>query len=890
MLNSKTTVIVLLAVLMNIVFGTLLIAQTKKTVSGVVKDSTDVGIPSAHVRLVSGKDTLNTSADNDGRFSFSGISFNTFNIQVRGIGYKAHSSSHAFGDQQVELQLAPVILKSETTMLNEVVIQGKITPIRVMKDTIEYNAGAYVVRENDRVEDLLKQLPGMEVDQDGKVTTMGKEMTKIRVNGKDFFTGNVTEFIKQLPADMVSHLQVIDDYGDEANFTGIKVGEPAKILNLVTKPGRNRGKFGNVSGGAGTNRRYGLNAALNLWNGDQQIGANSNLNNTNNSAGVNQSIGAGASLRRPISKNLTLNGGYNYNQNTSENEMNSYVETLNELGTIYSDNHNRSNQKGGNNSFNLGLNSRLRDDFLNLSVNGSLSNNSFTNNSSSRQTGVIRQDLITESGNSNRNPNISTNVSWGKKFGKKKKRMLMMNFSGGLNKTINEEDILTRTGYYDKVTNELVKDSLLNRLVDTRNGNNNFSVGINFSEPLTKATDTVKRTSIDLSYMTSVTSTNNSLQTNVINEGGEKSYVDSLSNTYTSLFINHNLNLNYRYSAKKLEYGIGMSFQPSTLTGSYEGRADKISQTTTNMSPMANARFVFNKSQSINLNYSGSSNAPSFEQLQPVPDTRNLQNVIIGNPDLKTSFAHSVNIGYRVFGSTTGRALQIGLNGNTTQNQVVSNVRLIPDTLNGFKQETRYENANGNYRVGSNYSLSLPFAKRKYTLSVNGNISYANNVLFTDNAKNFNTALNFNQSLRASMNTQKVSMETGVTYSYNGNEYSLATSNTRNIENWSFMMQSRVRPVKFLSMNVNASKTINNGYALNASNPLLVGASVETLFLKNQIASLTLQVNDLLNQGNTFNRVVTNNSIIDSRSNQVTRFLSMNFSMRLQNFGGKKKS
>ena len=103
-------------------------------------------------------------------------------------------------------------------------------------------------------------------------------------------------------------------------------------------------------------------------------------------------------------------------------------------------------------------------------------------------------------------------------------------------------------------------------------------------------------------------------------------------------------------------------------------------------------------------------------------------------------------------------------------------------------------------------------------------------------------------------------------------------------------MQSKVRASQFLSLNVNAAKRINNGYALNAINPLLIGAGVETLFLKNRIASLTLQANDLLNQGNTLNRVVTNNSVIDSKSTQVTRYVVMNFSMRLQNFGGKKKS
>lgn len=874
----------------NLLFNSGLIAQTKKVVSGVVKDSTDTGIPSAHVRLVSGKDTLNSSADNEGRFIFRELNFNTFDILVRGIGYKAYTRSYTFKDKQTEFELSPVILKAETQMLDEVVIKGKITPVRVMKDTIEYNAGAYVVRENDHVEDLLKQLPGMEVDEDGKVSSMGKELTKIRVNGKDFFTGNVKEFIKQLPADMVSHLQVIDDYGDKANFTGIKIGEPSKILNLVTKPGRNRGKFGNVGGNAGTNNRYGLNASGNLWNADEQIGVNSNLNNANNSAGVSRSINAGMNVRRPLNKKLSINGGYSYNQNRNENEMESYIETVNELGTIYNDSRNQSNQSGGSNNLNLDLNGRLKDDYLNVSVNGSLSNNSSVNKSSSFQTGVIHQDLITESGNKSRNPSVNANVGWGKRFGKKQKRMVMMNFRTSLNTNNDAQDILTNTGYYDKDTDKLVKDSVLNRIVDTRNKSNNFTAEFNFSEPLTKPTDTVKRKSINLNYSASISSTNNSLQTNVMNTEGQMDFIDSLSNTYTSMFINHNINISYSYGAKKLDYSLGMNVQPSTLTGSYEGRADKVNQTTVNMAPTANARFLVSKSQSINLSYNGNSNAPNFEQLQPVPDTRNLQNVIIGNPDLKTSFVHSFNIGYRIFGSTSGRALQIGLNGNMTQNQVVSNVILIPDTLNGLKQETRFENANGNYRLGSNYSLSLPLAKRKFTISLNGNFGYSNSVLFTDNLKNFNKSLNLSQSVRAGMNTQKVSMETAVTYSYNGNEYTLATSRPRNIENWSFMAQSKVRPLKFLSVNVNASKRINNGYALNATNPLLIGAGLETLFLKNNMASLTLQANDLLNQGNTLNRVVTNNSVIDSKSSQVTRYVVMNFSMRLQNFGGKKKS
>ncbi|SMC87141.1 outer membrane beta-barrel protein [Pedobacter nyackensis] len=890
MLNSKTKGTIFLLVLIGLLFNQQLNAQTKRVVSGVVKDSTDLGIPSAHIRLIAGKDTINTSSDSDGKFLLSGIRQTGFDILVRGIGYKSHAGKYTFTDKQTEFELGGIVLKPDVQMLDEVVISGKVSPIRVMKDTIEYNTGAYVVREDDRVEDLLKQLPGMEVDEEGKVTSMGKELTKIRVNGKDFFTGNVKEFIKQLPAEMLSHIQVIDDYGDEANFTGIKTGEPRKVLNLVTKPERNRGRFGNFGSNAGTNNRYGFNATGNLWNGDRQTGMNTSVSNSNNSAGMSQSILAGGSIRQPLNKQLSISGGYNFNQNRNENEMESAVETINEIGTIYNDNNSKSNQKSAGNSVNIDVNGRLKDDFFHASVGGNLTSDKSVRKSNSIQTGAIRQDQLNESGSSNDNPGLSTSFNWGKRLGKKKKRTVMINAGANINSTNGDEHIFTQTGYYDKEADVLVKDSLLNRLVDTRNKTNSFNAGFSFSEPISKATDTVKRESIDLSYALSLNSTNNSLQTSVLDVQGRTNHVDSLSNIYTSQFLSHNLRLSYRYNSKAYDYSFGLSMQPSTLTGSYEGRADKVNQTTVNMSPTADARFLLSKSQSLNLNYNGYTTAPRFEQLQPVPDSRNLLNVIIGNPNLKTSFNHSVNIGYRLFGNTSGRALQIGLNGNVVQNQVVSNVSLIPDTLGGFKQETRFENANGNYNFGSNYSLSLPFAERKYNLSFEGNLGYSNAVVYADNAKNYNRGINFSQSLRASLNTKKVSMGTSVNYSFNANDYSLATANSRDIETWSFNLNSRIIASKYLSGQVNASKRINNGYSINSTNPLLIGATIETTFLKNRMASLSLQASDLLNQGNTVNRIITNNSIIDSRSNQVTRYVVMNFSMRLQNFGGKKKS
>jgi hypothetical protein len=889
----KKIVTVFILAMMHLFFAQSARSQVKHSIKGSVRDSTKVGIPGVHVKLIGTKDTLSVSADSDGKFVFNGVKSDQFEILVRGIGFMSSSSTHSLKADQADLNLDPIVLKPEAVNLNEVVIKGKVTPIKVMKDTVEYNAAAFVVREDDQVEDLLKQLPGLKVDDAGKVTSMGKELTKIRVNGKDFFTGNVKEFMKQLPADLVSKIQVIDDYGDQANFTGIKVGEPRKILNLVTKPGKNRGVFGNVGGNIGTNDRYGAVVNSNFWKDDRQTGVSGNLTNTNNSGGSNQDISGTANMRRLVAKGLTASGTYRVGTNRNENEMQSRSETLlNDGNTIYNTNDTRSLNRSNSHNINLDLNGSLPNNFINASVIGTLADNNAQNfSSSAMKTADMRQDLLNDNKNSGNNPNVSANLNWGKSFGKLRKRMLMMNFSANLNKTRNKEEIMTRTGYYGKqndplLKDSIVKDSLLNRLVHTNNRSNGFTAGFTYSEPLTKLNDTVKTKYLDFGYSMNYSHTQNDLRTNVVEPGGQQKFIDSLSNIYASTFVNQNLNVSYRYDAKKLSYNIGMSLQPSTLTGSYEGRSDKINQTTINMAPTLGMRYALSRSQALNFNYNGYTTAPNFEQLQPIADNRNLQSVVIGNPDLKTSLSHNINMDYRIFGTSTGKSFQIGLNFGTVSNQVVSNVVMITDTLNGIKQETRYENANGNYNLGSNYNLSLPFADRKCELSINGNVGFSNTVVFTDNVKNFSKGLNLNQNLRMALNTQSVALSTSVAYNFNGTTYSLPNSNARDIQSINLSMNSRITLAKFLRTMVNVSKTFNSGYAVDATNPLLINAGIETSFLKRKMANISLQANDILNQGNMVSRMVSNNSIIDSSTNRVTRYVVLNISMRLQRFGG----
>lgn len=285
--------------------------------------------------------------------------------------------------------------------------------------------------------------------------------------------------------------------------------------------------------------------------------------------------------------------------------------------------------------------------------------------------------------------------------------------------------------------------------------------------------------------------------------------------------------------------------------------------------------------------YSGNSTAPEFYQLQPVPNITNLQNVIIGNPNLRSSFTHSGNLTYQHTDEKDGSTLQLSLNGSVVEDQVVSNVVLIKDTLNSLKQETHFENAKGAYLIGSMYSYALPFAKNKFSAELRGTFDYVNMISYANSILNTNRNINFSQTLKFRMNQRKLTMSTYATYTLSSNRYSIEQMQLRNIETWQFNMSGRAFLNKSLSLNADVSKKINSGYSLAVANPLLINLGIEKTLFKSRQGTIALQAYDLLNQGNNLVRSISDNSITDSRYNQITRYFLLSFNYRLQKFGHK---
>lgn len=861
-------------------------AQTEHRLTGTVIDSLKDVVSGADVYIVADKDTLISTTNTHGRFVFSGFKADRISLLVMSVGFKPFTKSYQFKAGQINMDLDMIILELESNLLNEVVINGRDRPIRIKRDTIEYNAAFYQISENDRVEDLLRQLPGIEVDEHGNATTMGKPLQKLRVNGEDFFTSNVKDFISQLPASVVDKVEIINDYGDEANFTGLKTGESQKMLNLVTKAGQNRGTFGNALISGGTNKRYGLQGNGNLWEGSKQIGFSSSSNNTNNEAGVNTAATAGVNYRDKLSSGITASAAYNYGYNKNISDQLNSTETVTTDGTILNKAQSSGNSADNTHNINFNVQSIANKSYFQASLGGSMAVKDRDGDILSKQTGLIRQDLHSQSGSNTKTPSLNGNFVWARSMDKPGRSMSAgVVVSSGINQV--QDDLRNKLSYYNR-QGQLVKDSIVNRFIDAENRTNLVTADFRYSEPLRSDHDSLVKRNIDFSYFFSMSKTRNSLYTKVDNSIGNSTVVDSLSSIYSSAFLFQRFAVNYRYQAERLNYSLGFTLQPSQLTGQYAGNEVKISHFELNLSPIVNLSYNLSNWDNLAFVYSGSSTAPDFYQLQPVPNITNLQNVIIGNPNLKSSFTHAGNLTYQHTDELTGSTLQLALNGSVVEDQVVSNVVLIKDTLNSLKQETHYENANGAYLVGSMYSYALPFARNKFNAELRGTFDYINMISYANNDLNTNRNINFSQSLKFRMNQRRLILTTSATYTYSSNRYSIELLKLRNIETWQFNWSGRAFLNKDFSLSADVSKKINSGYSLAVANPMLINLSLEKILFKNRQGTISLQAYDLLNQGNNLVRSISDNSITDSQYNQITRYFLVSFNYRLQNFGHKK--
>lgn len=936
---SITILVIFLGLLSNAqVRGTLIDSAAKKPI-----DKAVVGL----VIKSSPSDTIYTFTDEKGQFRFDPVPASNFSIVIRNMGYRPVAKFVPVNKAEKTIDIGTIILVDQAKLLSEVVVEA--APIVVKEDTIEYNASSFKVKEGAVVEDLLKKLPGVTVDKDGNVTAQGKAVSRVKVNGKDFFGGDVKTATKELPANIVDKIQIIDDYGDQATVSGIKDGDPDKVMNIQIKKDKNKGFFGRATAGYGTQERYQASFNGNYFNNDRQISVVANSNNTNtslfnfsgggnrgatsmmrsgmsvmsdmggmggmnnmnsgafsggNNSGISATNSVGFNYRDQWSKRISVYGSYSYNhKNTSQLQTSSTQSFYQGSGNTSFINDQDINNLTIGNSHRFTFNFEYQIDSFNyLKISPSLNySGSDADNRNmfdySQADGSKTSDGINKNLTNSKAPNLAATILYNHKF-RKRGRNFSTSINLGTSQNNSEQDI-TNLSYQYLQPFPGPRNTF--QFIDQDNNNHNYGVRFTYSEPINKYR------SLDFSYSHNLSYARNNRKTfNVDSATQAKTLNNFLSNDYENDFYNNRIGVSLRTTKKKYNYTVGISVQPVNLQGNSLTK-DSAYKTIkrVNIFPIARFTYNFNRTKTLNFSYNGNATQPSFTQLQPVQDFSNQQNAYAGNPDLKPSINHNVNLSYNNFNFVSGKVIFTNLTFSTIRNQIVNKTAKLGNNGSAISIP---ENVNGYYNVLGFYAFSKPFKNRRYVITLNGSVNYNHNVNLTD------SVLLTGNSLKQDLNLNKINgnnwilsqgvnfefnykewleLGTGVSYSLNDNKYKSADEKTlTSFQNtssnaWTFSSNININFTKTLSLKYDFDYTINAGLANGVSKNLaIMNASLEQQLFKKKNGIIRLAAFDLFKQNSNISRSVSGNSIIDSRTNRLTRYFILTFTYRLQRFAG----
>ncbi|MFN8246576.1 MAG: outer membrane beta-barrel family protein [Ferruginibacter sp.] len=902
------------------------IAQTGLTVKGVVKTEEGRTLSKASVLLwyQGERDTIKTVSDEEGRFHFNQVRKKKLAVLVTYVGFRPFLNSYDFSQSDGEQQIWDVVMKPGDNTLQNLTLES--SKIQIKEDTVSYVVDSTMYRKNDNVESMLKNLPGVQVDKDGTVTAQGKQVTKVKVNGKEFFGGDVTTATRELNADMVDKIQIIDDYGDQAAFTGIKDGDATKTMNIQLRKDKNKGYFGNATLGAGTEERYQASLSVNRFNDDQQISLLGNLNNNNASlfnfgsfgggagsmgnmiGGMVRSFGIGSggggiasalgnlgvsdgiartqslglNFRDNWGSKVSVYGSYSFsNRGTNTireiNQQNSFQNQTN-TNTRFSNQY----EVNENHRFSFNIEYKI-DSFNYVKINPGITyrrtnGDYYTINNVFGKTGNKLTDGYIDEFAQYDQPSYSGNILFNHRF-RKKGRTLSLNLSAGLSSNDGTDDLVNANTYY---INGNSFDTLNQQYITQNNDNRNYGIRASYTEPLSK------KRSLEFNYAHNYQFTGNDRETFLVDPAsGSKQFTDSLSSIYENEYTTNRFGVNFRTNEKKYNYSIGLAVQPATIrsrsvTGKYSYRQDIL-----NYFPVVRFAYNFSRSRSLNINYSGNTTQPSFSQLQPVPDYSNQLYVTIGNPDLRPEFTNSFNLRYNNFDFISGNVFFGNLLFSFTNDKIVTNT--IP--VGGLgRQETRYLNSNGFFTASGFYNVSKPIRNRKYVFNLGGTLTYNNNVSYLNSEKNIGRNWLFIQRVATDIRIKKwLETTTGVNFTLNSTQYSLKSASLQNLsaQTWTFSHTTRIFLPRDFIISYDLDKTLNNGYSETvAVNPFIINATLEKQLFKKKNGSIKLQAFDLLNENISINRQVTANSITDTRTNRLGRYFMLSFIIRLNKFSG----
>lgn len=884
------------------------VAQTV-SIRGVVRDALDnEALPRVGVRLLEKDSTYVTgaSANNDGIFRLAPVKSKDYIVEFTFLGYTTlHVNIHPQQGRKT-YDMGEVLLTQSSIVLEQAVIVGKAPEVVVKEDTVEYNADSYSTQPSAVVEDLLKQLPGVEVDENGKITANGKEVTKILLDGKEFFSDDPKVASKNIPVEMVQKLQVVDRKSDLARITGVDDGEEETVINLTIKPGMNQGWFGEIQGGYGYSEanphRYQGGAMVNYINGDDQFTLIANSNNVNNMGftdqggqhfrrfggnnGIATSHSLGVNFNVGNEEIFRVGGDVMYSYNDRDTRKYSERQDFFSDSTAYSDLTSRSNDIGQ--QINARFRLQWKPDSLNtfefrprISVN---INDSRMIEESNAYAGDALRTQVNRNYNTDNSHGVSVRASgeliYNRRLTSKPGRSFSIHGRYNFNNTRETGNSIDRTFLY------LMADTLdLMQESDNHSWDNGYSARVTYTEPIG---DPAKGMFLTFALRSQGNFRNADKFTYTADEFEEYDYLNpdpDYSNSFRNMNITNSAQVGFRHVTSKLNYNVGMSFEPTTTSSQDLIKpANNIdAYTVYNWAPFMWLTYKVDKQTSLRVFYNGRTEQPTILQMQPVPDISNPLDIVVGNPDLTPSFTHRLRMRFSDYDGASQRSIMAHLRANYEMNSIISATSYDPNTGG---RTTTYENVDGVWNVNGMFMITLPFKNRNWQFNSFTRLGVSSSAGKNNGELNRANQFTAGESISLAFRSTYFDTELRGRYSLQHVRNTVQTGNNRNIHSYGGTYNFMVKLPFGLTIGSDITYTGNVGYSDGFNQDVwMLNAQLSYSFLSAKNATISLKGVDLLNQSNNIQRTITGNYLEDVEYNTLGRYCMVTFSYRFNTFG-----
>ena len=890
--------------LFTLTFFTKVSAQNMKVTGYVVDTTGQKSLANVSVLAVRMKDSLllkYTRTNKDGYFELSNFKVDTFTLIVEHPELDPRTYFVLGNEGNNDINIPSVRMSMKTKQLDEVVIFANKNPIFYRGDTLVYVADSFKVGQNAVVEDLLKKLPGIKIDKDGQITSQGKEISQVLVDGDEFFGSDPTIATKNLAAKGVESVQVYEKTNEDA-----KAGEDEKIqvLDLKLKEDAKKGYFGKISGasdfglmqntpfyegellvnkfnqrqkisiflltsntprsnfGWGDMNKFGLEneGGGNFWDRNQGI----------NSSGIPQTLKAGIYYSDKIGKTGKIGFNYSYYNNKLDSYSSSQSQYFLSDSSYFTKDSTRNSSKNESHNLNFSYKTNI-DSLTYLEIRPNFKFDAATTdnlNTSSFRDVKFSEYLSTSIQNVNESKGMSSNSEAliRRKF-KKPKRELELKYILDFNNNTTDGNLYSYSRFGVAIDT-----------IDQLKGNDNSTItnyGIaTYTEPIHKLFK------LKLEYLFESGNSNQDKKT--FNRGdGSYSEIDSLlTNNFDNQRFQNRGTASLIYEKGKNTLTGGLGYRNITIENKNLVTNAIVDQSINNFLPEFSYMYKPSMSKRLNINYSTYSSPPSVNDLQPIPDNSNPNRIQEGNPDLKPNYVHSIWANFNSWQALSGRYIWSGMNASLTNNAFANQT-----TYDSFgKTISKTVNVDGNINASFYIGGGIPLFNRKLEISPKANGSYNKYQNYINNELNVtqNTSISSGLELELNLDSLEISIENDFTYTNPVSSLSSVSNQPFTSQNYSLRLDYQL-PFHF-KIKLNGDYTINSRRAEGFNrNIFVLNAEVSKAFFPTENLILALNANDIFNQNINVQREVNGNIITDNYTRIISRYFLLKLTYKFNN-------